>query len=440
MSELLQDTERTKEEIKQILRDLQNGENIEEAKARLKQILSELNPIMIPIVEQELVKEGVSPKEIVKMCDVHTELFREVLQEKKEYDFPKGHPLTTMQMENEAITRDAELIQLYANSLASAKDEQVRKNVLETVREMVNELRGIGYHYEREEMLLFPYLERRGISAVPTVLWTKHDDVRYKIKRLGMFASRDPEFGQWDEFVKKLQNLAREVAGALVDMTYREDNILYPTVKLLLSEGEWAAIKGQEKDYHFYKVEPGDEWEPSERPVFPYEVDAHLSEDEILKMPDVVKPFVKDAEVDTHELIREGDVELDAGYMLPEEIRHMLNTLPLDMTFIDAEDRVRFFTNGEERIFPRSPSILGRPVQLCHPPKSVGIVNKILAEFKAGRRDNAEFWIQMMGKFIHIQYFPAFTKEGKYLGTVEVTQDATHVRSLEGNKRLLDWK
>ncbi len=440
MSELLHDTEKIKEEIKQILRDLQNGENIEEAKSRLKQILSDLNPIMIPIVEQELVKEGVSPKEIVKMCDVHTELFREVLQEKKEYDFPEGHPLTTMQMENEAIARDAELIQLYANSLASAKDEKVRKDVLETVRDMVNELRGVGYHYEREEMLVFPYLERRGISAVPTVLWTKHDDVRYKIKRLGMLVSKDPGFGEWDEFSKKLQDLAKEVAGALTDMTYRENNILYPTVKLLLSEGEWAAIKEQEKGYHFYKVKPGDDWRPEERPVFPYEVDANLSEEEILNLPDTIKPFVKGAELDTHELIREGDVELDAGYMLPEEIRYMLNTLPFDMTFIDSEDRVRFFSNGEERIFPRSPSILGRPVQLCHPPKSVGIVNKILAEFKAGRRDKAEFWIQMMGKFIHIQYFPIFTKEGKYLGTLEVSQDATHVRSLEGNKRLLDWK
>ena len=438
MSELLQNTEEIKEEIKSILKDLQSGENLEAAKERLKQILSDLNPIMIPIVEQELVKEGVSPKEIVKMCDVHTELFRELLHEKKTYDFPEGHPLTAMQMENEQISRDAELLGLYANSLVSAKDLKVKKNIVETLREMVKELRGIGYHYEREEMLLFPYLERRGITAVPTVLWTKHDDVRSKIKRMAMLLSKEPD--DWDRYSLEVQEMAKQLQTALTDMTYRENNILYPTVKTLLSEGEWTAIKEQESGYHYYKVKPKDEWKPSAKPLQPHEIDGTMDEEAILKMPPEIVPILKGSEPDTHELIRERDIELDTGYMLPEEIRYMLNTLPFDITFIDSEDRVRFFSNGKERIFPRSPSILGRPVQLCHPPKSVGIVNKILKEFKAGRRDKAEFWIQIMGRFIHIQYFPIFSKEGDYLGTLEVTQDATHVRSLEGQKRLLEWR
>ncbi len=439
MSELLQNTEKIKDEIKEILKDLQKGENIEEAKERLKQILSSLNPIMIPIVEQELVKEGVSPKEIVKMCDIHTELFRELLQENKEYDFPQGHPLTTFQMENEQISRDAEILQLYAKSMVSAEDIKVKKNILETIREMSKELRGVGYHYEREEMLLFPYIERRGITAVPTVLWTKHDEVRYKIKMFLNLVSGNPEDNDWEEFSKKVNKSAVELGGALNDMVYRENNILYPTVKILLSEGEWAAIKEQEKEYHYYKVKPKDEWKPEEKPVHPYEIDSAIDEESMVNMPEVIKPIMKGAQPDTHDLIREGDVELDKGYMLPEEIKYIINTLPFDITFIDAEDRVRFFSHGKERIFPRSPSILGRPVQLCHPPKSVGIVNKILREFKAGRRDMAEFWIQIMGKFIHIQYFPVWSKDGKYLGTLEVTQDATHVRSLEGQKRLLDW-
>ncbi len=437
MSELLQDTEAVKNEIKRILKDLQSGENMDEAKAKLKKILGDLNPIMIPIVEQELVKEGISPKEIVKMCDVHTELFREVLQERKDYDFPQGHPLTTLQMENEVIARDAELLTLYANSLSSAKDDNVRKNILETLREMARGLRGVGYHYEREEMLLFPYMERRGITAVPTVLWTKHDEIRAKIRKFERLVSKEPE--NWEEFSKDVQDMARELSGALMDMTYRENNILYPTVKILLSEGEWRAIKEQESGFHFYKVKPGDKWKPEAKPLHPHEIETEISEDDMLNLPPPIKVMLGGTQADRYELIREDDIELDTGYMLPEEIKYMLNTLPFDMTFIDADDRVRFFSNGKERIFPRSPSILGRPVQLCHPPKSVGIVNKILEEFKAGRREKAEFWIQMMGKFIHIQYFPIWSEEGKYLGTLEVTQDATHVRSLEGQKRLLDW-
>jgi hypothetical protein len=122
-----------------------------------------------------------------------------------------------------------------------------------------------------------------------------------------------------------------------------------------------------------------------------------------------------------------------------EQINLMLMHLPVDISYVDENDKVAYYSQTEERIFPRSPGIIGRSVQNCHPSKSVHVVDKILGEFKSGKRDSAEFWIQMQGKFIHIRYFAMRDKNGIYRGTLEVSQDVTSIRGLQGDKRLLDW-
>lgn len=117
----------------------------------------------------------------------------------------------------------------------------------------------------------------------------------------------------------------------------------------------------------------------------------------------------------------------------------MFQTLPFDMTFVDKDDTVRYFSPGRNRIFDRSRAILGRKVQYCHPPKSVHIVNQIVKDFKAGKEDAARFWINMQGKLIYIVYYAIRNDTGDYLGTLEVTQDLTEVRALEGERRLLEY-
>jgi hypothetical protein len=135
----------------------------------------------------------------------------------------------------------------------------------------------------------------------------------------------------------------------------------------------------------------------------------------------------------------EGKLSLDEGYLNLEQINLMLRNLPVDLSFVDANDKVAYYSATDERIFPRSPGVIGREVKNCHPPKSVHIVEKIMSEFKAGNKDTAEFWIQLHGKFIHIRYFAIRNVRGEYVGTLEVSQDITNIRNLEGNKRLLDW-
>ena len=134
----------------------------------------------------------------------------------------------------------------------------------------------------------------------------------------------------------------------------------------------------------------------------------------------------------------EGMIDLDTGELNQKEMRAILDTLPVDITFVDREDKVRYFNKSNERIFPRTKAVIGRKVQVCHPQKSLHVVNKILQDFREGKRDVAEFWINLDGRVIYIRYFAVRDESGEYLGTLEVTQDITDIKKIEGEKRLLD--
>jgi len=133
-------------------------------------------------------------------------------------------------------------------------------------------------------------------------------------------------------------------------------------------------------------------------------------------------------------------LRFEAGTLSKDELEAILNTLPADITFVDKEDTVRYFSKSEKRIFVRTKAIIGRKVQQCHPQKSIHIVDKIVESFRNSKKDVAEFWIQKDNRLVHIRYFPVRNKDGKYLGTIEVTQDITDLKKIEGEKILLDWK
>jgi DUF438 domain-containing protein len=230
-------------------------------------------------------------------------------------------------------------------------------------------------------------------------MWAIHDDIRGEIKKIRSQLSEDDPGSA--ESAGKLVRIIR-------DMIYKEEQILLPMAMETLSQDDWARVRRGEEEIGYAWVTPGTGWEPES----------------------VVVPGP------TVEL---QDLMLKTGHMSLEELNLMLTHLPLDVSFVDAKDQVSYYTDSKERIFPRSPGVIGRSVQKCHPPKSVGIVNRILEEFKAGTKDVAEFWIQREGRFIHIRYLAVRDGEGSYRGTMEVAQDVTGIRSLEGQRTLLNW-
>jgi DUF438 domain-containing protein len=204
------------------------------------------------------------------------------------------------------------------------------------------------------------------------------------------------------------------LSTAIRDMFYKEDNILFPAAMQKLSQEEWAAVRDQEADVGYSYVQPGDQWLPKTAATG-------------------LGTLLTQAQAAV-----EGRLPLKTGALTLQEVTWLLTHLPVDVTYVDKDDTVRFFSETRERIFPRSPAIIGRKVQQCHPPASVHRVQQILNDFRAGKRDEAEFWIQMKGMFVHIRYFAIRDERRGYQGTVEVTQDVTGIRALEGERRLLD--
>jgi DUF438 domain-containing protein len=194
------------------------------------------------------------------------------------------------------------------------------------------------------------------------------------------------------------------------DMIYKEEKVLFPMSLDTLSEDEWKTVRRGEEEIGHAWIKPYEGWDTGD---------------------DMIEPLSSTQSI--------GKLRLDEGYLTLEQLNHMLKNLPIDISFVDADNKVAYYSATDERIFPRSPAVIGREVKKCHPPKSVHVVEKILEEFKAGNKDVAEFWIQLQGKFIHIRYFAVRNSEGVFLGTLEVSQDVTKIRELEGNKRLLDW-
>jgi len=239
--------------------------------------------------------------------------------------------------------------------------------------------------------------------------------------------------------LEQLREQLLELSRALINMVFRENNILYPTLNVLLSEGEWHAIKEGEELIGYFKVKPNNEWQPKADPIYPYQLKSEIGQGHIKQLSRGVRGFLKgSSEKDLYELIRPNDLELGSGYLSLEEIDAILRTLPVDISFVDKDDKLRYYSEKEERVFVRTKTVLGRPVELCHPPRSVHIVKRIINEFKAGKRNIAEFWINMGGKLIYIKYLPVRDRNGNYLGTLEVVQDITEIKRIEGEKRLLD--
>lgn len=405
MSEYINNRTKRQEILKRLIRQLHEGKTVEDVKQEFAVLLRDVGAAEIAAIEQALIAEGLPETEVKRLCDVHVAVFRESLDTQAKPEMTPGHPLHTFRAENVAAARVLDALQEALNALKSTPGAAQ----LQQAQERLRELREYEKHYLRKENILFPFLERHGFSGPSSVMWAIHDDVRAGWKALDELLAAGPGDDP-TAFKARLDELFQPLNTAIREMFYKEENILFPTALEKLSADEWRAIRAQEPEVGYCYVEPGDQWPPK-------------------TAVETAAPTPSPAE---------GLLHLDTGALTTQEVNLLLKHLPVDVTYVDKDDTVRYFSQTKERIFPRSPAIIGRKVQKCHPPASVHRVQRILDDFRAGRRDMAEFWIQMQGKFIHIRYFAVRDEKGEYQGTLEVSQDVTHIRALEGERRLLD--
>ncbi|MGQ9616536.1 MAG: DUF438 domain-containing protein [Spirochaetota bacterium] len=399
--------ERKKEIMKDIILKLHGGLSVEEARNRFLEEVGNINSVEIAEIEQSLINEGLSPEEIRRFCNVHALLFESSLKQSLTAEESPSHPVYLFKLENRGIENVLEDLGRVVAERSKLLTEDFRNNL----RKILEKFRGVEIHYTKKEQVLFPFLEKHGFFGPSKVMWGKDDEIRALLNQAitsvqeGFSNEKDIDY-----FISThLNPLIEEVRG----MIFKEESILFPTAIEKLSVDEWVEVlkEGDKVGYAFIKK--------------PEEIETLGDQ--------FLRTFTEEPEV-----LKDHMIKLPSGEFTLKALVSVLNTLPVDITFIDDQDRVKYFSEGKERIFLRTRSVLGRKVQNCHPPQSVDRVNKILDSFKNGSRDVAEFWINYRGRFVHIRYFAVRDVEGRYLGTLEVSQDITHIKELKGERRLLD--
>ncbi len=398
--------EARQEILKDIIRDLHKGEDLEGLKKRFAALIKNVSPVEISDMEQRLIQEGMPAEEVTRLCDVHVQVFKESLDAQPQMSSAPGHPLETLQAENRALEKILDRVEGLLERLGRTAPGD---NLASLKPELLAELRTLGElekHFLKKENQLFPVLEAKGVSGPSKVMWAVDNDIRSHLQEL----IRAMEAGRAELAAKRGAQLLTEAR----DMIYKEEKILFPMSLEVLDPHDWERVKQGEEEVGLAWISSV----PGEKPVAA-----------AAPAPEARRPYEKPS----------SRLLLDVGALSLEQVNLLLKHLPVDVTLVDEEDKVAYYSDTKDRIFPRSRAVIGRRVQDCHPPASVAAVNGILEAFRSGKKDVAEFWLQLGGRFLHIRYFALRDEAGAYRGCLEVSQDISGLKRLEGERRLLDW-
>lgn len=398
MSAEINNREYRQQVLKELISQLHDGKSVEDVQARFAEVFGQVSAEEIAQAEQALISGGLPVSEVQRLCDVHAAVFKGSIEEIHRPSDPSavpGHPAHTLKQENRALEALTRIIEEQLPLLPEAAAE-------EALRSAMTRLSEIDRHYLKKENLFFPYLEQYGITAPPKVMWGVDDEIREQLKTLQKQLQTTDPVGLKTE----IQALLTKIA----DMIFKEENILLPMLLENLTRDEWKTIYDESAELGYCLIETVAPWQPPEG-----------------ASPQDSQP----------EQAASGVITLPTGLLKIEELVRLLDLLPIDITFVDKDDTVKYFSQGAERIFPRTKAVIGRKVSNCHPPASVHIVEKLVEDFKSGKKDHEDFWIRMGDKYILIRYFAVRSEAGEYLGVLEVTQNIQPIQEITGEKRLV---
>ncbi|MCB2211436.1 DUF438 domain-containing protein [bacterium] len=415
------------DDLKALILSLHAGnETMESAKEKFQHQFGSVPAKDIAMMEQQLISEGLPVEMIQELCDVHVGIMGEGAAGTRVAEQTPGHPVYTFVAENLALKQITHAIRQLIDSHTGNPGK-----LFAGLNDQLSLLKQVERHYLRKENLLFPKLEREGFEGPSKVMWAIHDEIRAELKAVNKALENEDAAA----VLKQLPPLLTKID----DMVTKEETILLPTSIEMLQHEDWADIHKQEEELGFALVERGGEWSPR------------------IKMPAPGQPSASDHFKQHHPLFAEeaddanepayrknattsaDSVVITHGHLTQKQLDRILLALPVELSFVDENDEVCYFTGVADKIFPRTPAVIGRKVQNCHPPKSLNMVNRILSEMKAGTRDTAQFWMDdFAGKFVFIRYDAVRDEDGTYLGCLESVQDVSQIRKLTGSKRLMD--
>ena len=379
--------EERQEILKNLMLRLHAGEDKEVIQEEFNEVFDEISPYEIQLMERNLMSEGITFAEIMSLCNVHANLMgSKVNTQTTVADFEQpGHPVHVMKMENLAIRGALDRVERLLVNFLETKDSTIEKGL----RRQISLLDRFENHYQRKEYAMFPIMEKKGITAPPKVMWGVHDQIRdlYRDFKKALNYGKESTL---EEF-----QIARD---EMLEMIQKEENILIPMVEQVFHVDDWETIASQSPDYGYCIVKPEKEWAVKKS----------------------FSPVKEETQVES-----EGDIPLSTGSLSLKELNLILNLLPMELSFVDAQNIVKYYNegNGEEKIFKRTPSAIGRDVILCHPPRVHETVQTIFEQLKSKQKEKEEMWFKTEDKMVHVTYHAVWDEEGKYMGCLEYVQD-----------------
>lgn len=390
-----------KDRLKQLIQDLHAGQPEDVVKTQFRQEFGHVTSEEISQMEQQLIKEGVTVQAIQKLCNVHASVFSGSITDLHtldRIDRQPGHPLFVFRKENQGLYQLMEetvkpLLEQYQSEPSAAN----KADLLASIRQLAK----VDLHYSRKENLFFPYLEKKGITGPPQVMWGKDDEVRDLLKEI---LQAEPDH---DTLISKISLALEEIDS----MILKENDILSPLLLKNIEPAEWVVI-AQESPAIGYAFNGGIEGaSPSDA--------NHWLDQNSGKLPDN-GPVVEQVEPS-------GYIKFPSGVIQYDDLLHMLNTSPQDLTYIDKDDKVRYFSEGKHMVFDRTRTIIGRDVRMCHPPRAVPVVEQMLKDFKSGVKDHEVRIVTPGTKVLLVRYFAVRNDAGEYIGTLETTEEISGI-------------
>ena len=384
------------EKLKELMLRLHQGEKEEIIQEEFNKHFDSVSPYEIQVMERNLMQEGITYEEIMRLCKIHASLMSAKVESGEGMpDFEKeGHPVMVLKKENLSLRGAIDRIERLLQAYVSSKDEELLKGL----KRQISLLDQFENHYLRKEYALFPIMESKGITAPPKVMWGVHDEIREIYKNF-----KQAFHNQTDDVMEQFLVAKEE----LLEMIFKEENILIPMVAQAFHVDDWEKMAQDTPQYGYCIVTPEAEWKVEKKP----------------------------STIQSKEEIQEtGDIPLSTGSLSLEQLDLLLNLLPMELSFVDKDNIVKYYNegNGEEKIFKRTKSAIGRDVINCHPPKSHAIVTQLFEQLRSGQKEKEEMWFKKEDKMIHVTYHAVRNAQGEYMGVLEYVQNiAPYVKNFK---------